>query len=575
MKKTILFILIALSIQQITAQETKLSRTDSVIFKAMRDEMDRSMKEYKHPEAGSFFYIMYQIDDGQNLSVSAELGSIIDCENKDFRSWGYRIMLGDYNCNDENFVSSSNDYDNSMSENINVPLGDDYIGIRRALWNMTEMSFESCVRSYIDKTTYFKENPLKKPAIPDFTKSDPVTSLKNSTVSMLEQKQAEDLVKKLSRVFRNYEKINESMVSFQQIKINIYMLSTEGAMCKIPMDYSIVSINAGIVNDSIPDNSHYESLSFYEENPAVFLTKIDQMIQSSKNLAEYVMSIDNLEEITENYTGPVILSDFASSRFFYNSLFGNEKKLFAERTPVYENSKYNFSQNKTTMEEKIGTTVIPDKFTVICKPKLTQFGNKNLFGSTSIDKDGIVPPEEIILIKDGKLKTLLHDRVPTDSIYLSNGHRRFGISNSSSVNMMAPSNLFVYYSGAKDKNALKLGLIDLCKENDLDYGIEIRSLDSTADESPYVYYKIDLAGKETRIKPLTYPRAGFKTLNKVKDCTTDMSTVNMMLGGNYSGMGYESGFNYGLNGCFISVIAPSSVLLKDIEITSKHRGMWE
>jgi hypothetical protein len=112
-KKIVLFFVVLLS-HYARSQNADLTRSDSIIFNAMHDEMNRSMKEYTHPEAGKFFYINYEIADGQTLSVLGELGCITQSDKRDYRSWSYRIMLGDYNCNDENFISSSQDYNSCL-----------------------------------------------------------------------------------------------------------------------------------------------------------------------------------------------------------------------------------------------------------------------------------------------------------------------------------------------------------------------------------------------------------------------------------------------------------------------------
>jgi len=567
-RKIILLFAILLSLHA-RSQNDNLTKSDSVIFKAMHDEMNRSMKEYSHPDAGKFFYIMYQIEDVQNVIVSAELGSITESDKNDHRGWGYRIMFGDYNCNDENFESSSNGYDLFGAKRTEFPLGDDYTGLRRSLWSITEMAFKSCVKNYLDKLAFYKENPQKKPNLPDFTKMDSVKFLKKSNISLIDQSKAEDLARKVSMVFRNYDKIDQSEVNFDQIKTNVYMLSTEGRMCKLPLDYSILTISAGISNDTMKDQSVYESMFFFEEDPNNFMAKTDKIISSAKNLAEYVLDINDADELTENYTGPVIFSGQASASFFNQALFKNDNMICSEREPVSADSKHNSQkQNKPSKEEKLGKKLIPSEFSVFCKPKLEQYDNKMLLGTDYIDQEGVIPPDEIMLIQNGVLKTFLHTRVPTDSISVSNGHRRFCVSNTGTYSKTAPSNLFVTYSGGKEESTLKSDLIELCKTNGLDYGIEIKCLDENADASPYIYYKVDLKGNEKMIKPLSYPDIEFKTLNKVKECTSKTTVNNRLLN---SGTDYfDVSVKHNLSGCFVSYIVPSSVLLNSIEIKSSN-----
>ena len=567
--KNILLISFVFVIQTIAfSQNTSLSGSDSLIFKAMKDEMNRSMTEYSHPEAGKFFYILYQIDDGQSTNTIASLGSIINSTQNNFRSQSYRIMLGDYNFNDENFINTSDserdDYSNLRTE---IPLGDDYMGIRRALWNYTEIAFENCVKSYLDKKNFFKENPKKLPTITDYTKIDSIKHIENSSIKLIDKTDSENLTRKISSIFKEYEKITESVVVFNQTKINVYLLSTEGVMIKTPLDYVALNISAGIKNDSNAIESTFEKISFYENDPKNLIKNIDKIILSTKKLAEYIQNSVNFETIKEDYSGPLMLSENASAEFFNQVLFNYENSLTARREQISENQKFNkYSDLSSNIAEKIGKKIAPIELTVIDKPKLTEFNNKKLLGSYKIDQEAVTPPEELVLIQSGELKTLLHDRVPTPEIEKSNGHLRLGVSQNSSLRDLSASNLFVDYKSDKNKTDIKNNLIELCKENNLEFGIEIRSLDTTADFSPLVYYKIDLNGNEEIINPLKFPNFDLKSLNKIKACTKEKSVTNT-LGASYNN--YNNRFSElvgGLNGCFVSIISPKSILLKEIEL---------
>jgi len=142
------------------------------------------------------------------------------------------------------------------------------------------------------------------------------------------------------------------------------------------------------------------------------------------------------------------------------------------------------------------------------------------------------------------------------------------VSNEGAIRMMSPSNLFLNYSKGREKSVLKSKLIRLFKENKLDYGIEIKSLDTSADELPYVFYKINRDGKETLIKPMLYPSIDFRTLNKVEYCTSKTYTSNELIkNGNTSSL-FKDGYGQKINGVFCSKILPSSVLIKNIQISN-------
>lgn len=574
MKKFLLFAAAFFLISAIYAQEYTCSETDSVIFKAMQDEMDRSITEYEHPEAGKFFYIMYQIDDGQSLNTSASLGSLLNSNIKDFRSQSYRIMMGDYSFNDENFIRSSrDDYSQSILNNIEVPLGDDYNGIRRALWAYTNIAYERCLRSYLDKKAFFEKNPDMKPSIPDYTKIDSIEFLKNSDYNLLDQKKAEALVKDISNVYRDYNKIVESSVSFNQIMINVYLLSTEGVKAKIPLNYSLLSVTVSAVKDTIENSNQSENLSFYEINPENLIQKIEKIKADAKKLADYTIKIIDAEELEDDYEGPVIMKDKAVSDFFYNAMFGNNINLVTKRNPVSENSKFNYRlKDKKMFEEKIGEIVIPPEFSVIDRPKLKDYKNNKLLGTTFIDQEGVVPPDELKLIKNGKLLTLFNDRTPTPAVSESNGHYRLGVSNKGSVRKIVPANVFFEYSKGTELKSIKASFQNLCKKEDMEYGIVIKSLIPEADYSPLVYYKVFSDGKEQMIKNLSFPPGKNKLLKKVVACSSEQYITNKLIGSrNMPFMNFGFGLNIKkLSGVFIGIVSPSAILIKNIELAKKE-----
>jgi len=577
MKTFLIFTSVFFLLSATYAQKFVCSETDSVIFKAMKDEMDRSMTEYNNPEAGKFFYIMYQIDDGQSLFASASLGSLLNSYKKIFRNKGYRIMMGNYNFNDENFIRSSRDFNNqSLQNNIKVPLDNDYMGIRRSLWAYTDIAYSRCIKSYLDKKAFFKKNPELFPEIPDYTKIDSTEFLRNSDFNLLDKKKAEVLVKDISNVFRNYDKIVESLVTFNQIIINVYLLSTEGVKVKIPLNYSLLSVKVSALKDSLTDKKQSENLTYYDVNPENLIQKIDKIKTDAEKLANYTIAIIDAEELEEDYDGPVILSDRATSNFFYKTMFGSDINIIATRESVYENPKWNYLRKKDNLfEKKIGEFVIPKEFSVIDRSKLTSYKNKKLLGTTLIDQEGVVPPDELELIKDGRLITLFNDRIPTVSVSKSNGHKRLGVSATSSITKIAPSNLFIEYSKGVDFQRIEKLFYKLCKEDELEYGIIIKSLIPEADYSPFVYYKVFKDGKEQLIKNLSFPHSDKRSLKKIEACTSEQYISNKLIGSKSDGF---LNMNLGLissdlTGCFSGIVTPSSILIKDIELNKKENSL--
>src|SRR5688572_3228879 len=81
--------------------QTTFAQQDHIILKAMRDEIDRSMTEMTYEGHEKPFYISYGINDSRAFSVYSSLGSLIRSAAYQNRQKSVRILVGDYEFNDE------------------------------------------------------------------------------------------------------------------------------------------------------------------------------------------------------------------------------------------------------------------------------------------------------------------------------------------------------------------------------------------------------------------------------------------------------------------------------------------
>ena len=76
---------------------------EDIMFKAMKDEMNRSMTKLTLDKYKPPFFLAYQVSDLKTLYIKASMGSIIQSQQDNNRSNYLRLMVGDYSLNDENF----------------------------------------------------------------------------------------------------------------------------------------------------------------------------------------------------------------------------------------------------------------------------------------------------------------------------------------------------------------------------------------------------------------------------------------------------------------------------------------
>ena len=96
-KHSIAFILILLAIHSHALNQC----ADSLVLNAMRDELKRNIDQLSAESFEKPFFIAYSIADVNSTLVNATLGAIHGSETRNYKDWQVRVMVGDYEINDE------------------------------------------------------------------------------------------------------------------------------------------------------------------------------------------------------------------------------------------------------------------------------------------------------------------------------------------------------------------------------------------------------------------------------------------------------------------------------------------
>src|SRR5207244_12405420 len=105
-------------------------------------------------------------------------------------------------------------------------------------------------------------------------------------------------------------------------------------------------------------------------------------------------------------------------------------------------------------------------------PTAQRIGNQELLGHYQVDDQG-VPARRVSLIEQGVLKSFLMSRRPGKDMPQSNGHGRSLVPGRETAQI---GNLFIQSSEGKSYDDLKQQLLKMCQEENLLYGILIKTL---------------------------------------------------------------------------------------------------
>ena len=132
------------------------------------------------------------------------------------------------------------------------------------------------------------------------------------------------------------------------------------------------------------------------------------MKQHAQLLADYLVKLKDAKVETEAYSGPVMLYQQVVASAFGATLFGGSTALVANREPLVNGfSKKLTVQSSGSIELKLGKRIVSKDISVVLKPHIRYFQKVGLLGSYDVDGEGVVPPDELVLVNNGVLKNLM------------------------------------------------------------------------------------------------------------------------------------------------------------------------
>lgn len=472
MKTTIkIFTILAISMLICHPALNAQTNTDDLIFKAMNDELNRSITKLSINNYPTPFFVSYQLSDGQYLAVQATLGAIRMSAAIPARAQNVRLMVGNYALNDENFIPGS--LSMGGSGNLSLPLKNDYDAIRRTFWIASDQSYKRAIETYDQKISALKQRDKSdEEKLDDYSKITPANLIIKSTPTTYDKTKWEGVAKDVSGVFKAYTEINNSSVSLALANACVYVTTSEGTKIQIPLSIACLWINANILTEDGEPLS--DQLIYYALTPEQ-LPLPDKIKQDIKQMSDNLLALSKAPSIKDSYSGPVIFEGEAVAELCVQKLFKNNS-FIASREPVFAVERPSMgSVNK--MDDKINQKICSENITIKETPKLKTFNNIPLIGSFEIDSEGVIPKDELTLVDKGILKTMLNDRIPTNKIKESNGHRRFILNGPMVMAQKAPGVINISYNNGESPKSLRKSILKEAEKNGLEFIYAIRKLE--------------------------------------------------------------------------------------------------
>ena len=562
----------------------KSNSTREIIKSAMQDEMQRNISRLSLENMEQPFFISYTIFDFETVEIISTLGATVKSSENRRRNHNVRVMVGGYSLNDENFQGTGFRSRSSMIHgSAGLPVEDDYDGIRRSLWLVTDDIYKRAAEQFEHKKAALKQQTMKEEdRIDDFSRAPLVIYSEPPRTFDINRGEWEKIADDISGMFKKYPDIYSSQVRIFFYRGDFFLTNSEGSEVIYPLTFAALQVNAYTqAVDGEPLSNHVIYYCLVPDD----LPPLGEIKQAVKTMAGELVTLRDAPVFDESYFGPVMLENQAAAEFFSQRLFSGRNGLIGYRKPVTGNTGgVGYSRDDVTLDDRIGRRILARDLSIKALPGLTKIPGLNLIGSYNIDTEGVMPEAELPLVENGILKTLLTNRTPTPKVRESNGHQRpvigGGYWTSSTI---GPGVISISTSEGKSRDELKEELLKRAGEEGLEYGILIKKLkpyvtgaqyydpmvqmtssygrrDGTSLTEPILIYRVYIEdGREEPVRSAKLGSVSLSTLRHIVGSSEEQFYYNTLSTANWS------------SGVPATFIVPQTLILEELEVKNEKR----
>lgn len=428
------------------------------LLEILESEQKLSMDKLVAQDGTKPYFMQYSVWDMNNVGISATVGSLISDNADHSRYLGVAVRCGDYKIDSTRQIRDSEGFGGRGGVGFTtLPLNDDPVGTRHALWLETDETFKSAARRLAEVKANLKVKVEEEDPSDDFSKEEAAHDIGPWVSQPVDRKAWAEKIKKYSRRFREYPEIFRSSVSLSGDVTNRLMTTSEGSRLQFGRGWWRIGISGSTLADDGMELFQYKAFDAHSPDG---LPDDETVMKGVQEVIDDLVALRKAP-IVEPYTGPAILMNRASGVFFH--------EIFGHRIEGHRQKDVEEGQ---TFAKKLGKEVLPTFLSVVDDPQRRTFGKIELNGYYRYD-DECVPAQAAKLIDAGVLKTFLMSRSPTRGIERSNGHGR-GMPGASPVSRQG--NLTVESTKQVPYPKLREMLIEQVKKQKKDHGFIFKDI---------------------------------------------------------------------------------------------------
>ncbi len=427
-----------------------------VLLRAVVDELERGRTGLKLEDLDRPYFLEYAILDARRGYVSATLGSVTT--RSDFRSRRLRasVRVGSYELDNTNFRGDAGGFFGRGGRGSVIPIEDDYLALRQAIWWATDRSYKSAVEALEQKKAFMETKIIEeKPS--DFSKEPISVHFDPKLEPTVPLAPMEALARRLSAVFLDYPDVQKSTVRVEAGVGNKYIVNSEGTRLREPTQWYTFTVSATAqADDGMELSDAIDGCGASLED----LGTVDQLQKQCRTLAQQLIRLRNAP-ILDSYAGPVVFDAEPAAELFaerFARRFQGGQRAVGRRSRAGD------------FEKKLNKRILPRSVSVVDDPSQTTIDGVRCMGHYVYDDEG-VKAQSVQLVEGGKLKALVMSRNPSREFAASTGHGRGLDRPRASIGCVR-----VTASNGLDRAALQAELLEACLDEDLEFGIRIAAL---------------------------------------------------------------------------------------------------
>ena len=458
-----------------------VSGSDSeIIFRAMKDEMDRTMKGLSMDGQEPPFYADFRTDVTKSLYIQSSLGGLASSRYNPRRlSNSISIQLGDSMITNEPVPAGM-----SMGEKV------DYDCIRRSFWYLCDVLYKHNIRQFSVKKNALKTSPKpeKEASLPEFVSLPGGDFISQSvTDNEIDRRGMENLADELSAIYLEYPTLYNTSVSIDIFYTDVYHLNSEGLKMMMPRICVNLSTLASVRTCTGAEINETYSIPFDCNS-----YDVDVLAAGIREFADAMICKSEAETTDEFYIGPILLGRQAVS-YSFNTIvqnYGTATNTWDVNSAMY--AAYISNDQNVNGSLLLGKRFLDPKLSIHLYSDIDTYNGVKLGGSYSYDYNGVTPDKDFVMVSDGILKQMICGRKPGVGAAGPTGHSM--ISDYAADTRM--SIMHVTCSNAIPAAKMKAKLISEARKAGLDHTYMLQNISYNC----YILTRIDVkTGKETVI----------------------------------------------------------------------------